>query len=87
MFVFAVLFVSDQVTLGVNMNAPAPNPHLPPHLREVCTRLAAGLVRLQGHTDSDLARDTAGAREQGASSLHCRPQKSGHVVPRDEELA
>ena len=39
------------------MAAPTPNPHLPPHLREVCALLAAGLLRLRSRTAEDLARD------------------------------
>ncbi len=44
--------------------------HLPPHLREVCTILAAGLVRLQQRTTEGIARDAAQASDQGESSLH-----------------
>jgi hypothetical protein len=55
----------------------APNFHLPPHLREVCTLLAAGLVRLRAHTAEDLARDGEQARALGESSLHFLAEQSG----------
>ena len=36
------------------MAAQTPNPHLPPHLREVCALLAAGLLRLRSRTAEEL---------------------------------
>ncbi len=64
------------------MAAQTPNPHLPPHLREVCELLAAGLVRLRGRTSEDLARDAAlHARDLGESSLHSPGEQSGHATP------
>ena len=64
------------------MAAPTPNPHLPPHLREVCALLAAGLLRLRSRTAEDLARDAAlQARDLGESSLHLPPDQSGHATP------
>jgi hypothetical protein len=64
------------------MAAQTPNPHLPPHLREVCALLAAGLLRLRDHTADDLARDAAlHARDLGESSLHTPPGQSGHAYP------
>ena len=64
------------------MAAQTLNPHLPPHLREVCALLAAGLLRLRGHTAEDLARDAAlHAREPGESLLHTPPDQSGHATP------
>lgn len=47
--------------------------HLPPHLREVCTILAAGLVRLRSRTAEDIACDAAAKRE---SSLHFTARQS-----------
>jgi len=44
------------------MNAtrlPPPNPHLPPHLREVCSILASGLVRLRSRAAEEAAREAA----------------------------
>ena len=68
------------------MNAPSRSvvrlDHLPPHLREVCTILAAGLVRLRRRTAEDLARDAALGGENGESSLHFTAQPSGHAVPK-----
>jgi len=55
------------------------NLHLPPHLREVCALLAAGLVRLRAHSAEDLARDAEQGRGLGESSLHFRPEQSGRV--------
>ncbi len=65
------------------MAAPTPNPHLPPHLREVCALLAAGLLRLSGRTAQDLAQDAAlHAREPVESSLHSPADQSGHATPK-----
>ena len=50
------------------MLGPDPNlNHLPPHLREVCTILAKGLVRLHSRTREDNEREHA---FHGESSLH-----------------
>jgi hypothetical protein len=49
------------------------NQHLPPPLREICTILAAGLLRLRGRTAEDFARD---AEEVGESSLHFTAEQS-----------
>jgi hypothetical protein len=63
-------------------DSPALN-HLPPHLREVCALLAAGLLRLRGRTVEDLARDAAlHNRDLGESSLHSPPDRSGHATPK-----
>lgn len=48
------------------MNAPNLH-HLPPHLREVCQILAAGLVRLRSRTAEEFAAEAEGG---GESSLH-----------------
>ncbi len=58
---------------------PAANPpllHLPPHLCEVCTFLAAGLLRLRRRAAEDLACAVAQACDQGESSLHFRGDQS-----------
>jgi hypothetical protein len=52
---------------------PAPNSHLPPHLREVCAILAAGLLRLRSRIAEDFARDAA---DTGESSLHFSAEES-----------
>jgi hypothetical protein len=57
--------------------SPAPKlAHLPPHLREVCTILAGGLVRLRQRTTEDLARDSANYAGGGESSLHFNADQS-----------
>ncbi len=64
------------------MPATFTDPYLPPHLREVCAILAAGLLRLRGRTAEDLARDAAlHARDLGESSLHSLRLQSGHADP------
>jgi hypothetical protein len=50
------------------MPLPNPaNPQLPPHLREVCSILAAGLVRLRSRAAEEAAREAA---DQGERGLH-----------------
>jgi hypothetical protein len=58
--------------------------HLPPHLREVCTILAAGLVRLRSRTAEDFAKDEA---EFGDSSLHFTAGQSVCANPRKRRTA
>jgi hypothetical protein len=43
----------------------AANPHLPPHLREVCGILAAGLLRLRSRAEAEVAREAADRGERG----------------------
>jgi len=43
-----------------------PNTHLTPHLREVCSILAAGLLRLRSRTAQEAARETT---DQGEGLL------------------
>ncbi len=43
------------------------NPHLPSHLREVCSILAAGLLRLRSRAAEQAARE---ATDQGERGLH-----------------
>lgn len=54
-------------------------PQLPPHLREVCSILGVGLLRLWHRIAEDLAHDTAQASDQGESSLHFRADQSVHA--------
>jgi hypothetical protein len=61
--------------------------HLPPHLREVCAILAAGLVRLRCRTAEDFARDAARAGGSGESSLHFTADQSVHVDLRERATA
>lgn len=49
------------------MLSPPLNPHLPPHLREVCELLARGLLRLRSRAAEELARD---AKDRGDRLLH-----------------
>ena len=65
------------------MAVPTPNPHLPPHLRELCTILAAGLVRLRRRTAEDFARDAAQAATDEESSLHFTADQSMHADQED----
>jgi hypothetical protein len=46
------------------------NPHLPPHLREVCSILAAGLLRLRSRAAEEAAREAA---DRGDHALHFLP--------------
>ena len=45
----------------------AKNPHLPPHLREVCSILAVGLLRLRSRVAEEAAREAA---DRGDRLLH-----------------
>lgn len=66
----------------------APNHfNLAPHLREACSLLAAGLVRLRRNTAEDVARDAADARERQEGSLHFLAQQSGHATPKERKRA
>ena len=61
--------------------------YLPPHLRELCTLLASGLVRLRRHTAAEPDDDDAidgGPRE---SSLHFVAHQSGHAKPKHRRQA
>ena len=49
------------------MPLPITNPHLPPHLREVCDLLARGLLRLRSRAAAEAARDAA---DRGERVLH-----------------
>jgi hypothetical protein len=60
------------------MNTPRfSNTHLPPHLREVCTILALGLIRLGKRTQ----QSSQVSDGPGESSLHFPPDQSGHAKP------
>ncbi len=50
--------------------------HLPPHLREVCTILATGLLRLRRRTAEELAHDSGICAVGGESSLHFTADES-----------
>ena len=61
--------------------------HLPPHLREICEILAAGLVRLRSHTAEQPTDDPTDTRLEAESSLHFRANQSGHANPRYRRAA
>jgi hypothetical protein len=63
------------------------NHHLPPHLREVCAILAAGLLRLRSRADEDLARDAAQVEARGDIRLHSTARQRGHANPRRKGVA
>ena len=50
----------------ITLSASA-NPHLPSHLREVCSILAAGLLRLRSRAAEEAAREAA---DRGDRLLH-----------------
>ena len=58
--------------------------HLPPHLREVCQILAAGMLRLRSRTAEEFARDLGG---QVHTSLHFTAEQSVCANPRDRRSA
>ena len=64
-----------------------PNLHLPPHLREICSILAAGLVRLRSRAAEDLARDVTKARGAGDGRLHSTAKQRLHANPNRKGLA
>lgn len=57
----------------------APSAHLAPHLRELCSILAAGLVRHRRRTEEELACDAAQLGPDGETSLHFTAHQSGHA--------
>ena len=64
---------------------PPPNPtsqnfHLPPHLRDVCAILAAGLLRLRSRMAEESARDAAETGDHGEFRLHYVPHQRGHAT-------
>jgi len=61
-----------------------PNPHLPPHLREVCSILAAGLVRLRSRTAEEAALEAA---DRGERLLHFPAPQRRHANPKREGVA
>jgi len=63
------------------------NPHLPPHLREVCGILARALVRLRSRDAKDDARDAAQARGAGDIRLHSTAHQRLHANPNRKGLA
>lgn len=66
---------------------PAINQHLPPHLRDVCSILAAGLVRLRSRDTEEPAADAEKGREAGDLRLHCTAHQRRHAKPNRDGLA
>ena len=67
------------------MPPPAPlNPHLPPHLREVCDILARGLLRLRSRTAEQAAHEAA---DRGERLLHFPAPQRRHANPKREGVA
>ena len=63
------------------------NPQLPPHLREVCSILAVGLVRLRSRDAEDDARNAEIARGAGEVRLHSTAHQRLHANPNRQGLA
>ena len=63
------------------------NPHLPPHLREVCTILATGLLRLRSRSAEECARDAVETGDHGEFPLHYVPHQRGHATRTNRRLA
>ena len=61
-----------------------PNLHLPPHLREVCTLLARGLLRLRSRMAEEAARQTD---HPGDNSLRDTAHQRGHANPTSRRRA
>jgi hypothetical protein len=56
-----------------------PNPHLPPHLREVCDILARGLLRLRSRGMAEESAETAEPRD---IPLHFTAHQRRHANPK-----
>ena len=63
------------------------NQHLPPHLREVCSILAAGLMRLRSRAAEEAARDAEIARGAGDVRLHFTARQRLHANPKRKGFA
>ena len=63
------------------------NAHLPPHLREVCGILSAGLVRLRSRNAEDVERDADQARGAGEVRLHFTAHQRLHANPNRKGIA
>lgn len=63
------------------MVLPVTNPHLPPHLREVCDLLARGVLRLRSRAAEDLARDAEQAGGSREVRLHSTARQRRHANP------
>jgi hypothetical protein len=61
-----------------------PNPHLPPHLREVCDILARGLLRLQSRVGQGTS---PGPANTGDICLHFQAPQRRHANPKRKGTA
>ena len=62
----------------------SPNPHLPPHLREVCDILARGLLRLRSRVGQGVTPDPANT---GEIRLHFIAHQRRHANPKRKGTA
>jgi len=62
----------------------AANHHLPPHIREICAILAAGLVRLRSRSVEQAARAASG---EALFRLHTVPTQRRCADPDNTETA
>lgn len=75
--------------VGVAVKSPPNpiNPHLPPHLREVCDLLASGLVRLRSRIAEDHVKNARQVGEGGEICLHSTAWQRLHANPNRKGLA
>ncbi len=66
------------------MSSNTANPHLPPHLREVCDILARGLLRLRSRGAPSERADTADHRD---IPLHFTAHQRRHANPKRKGTA
>ena len=75
---FSLVLLACRPDLATAMLQPLANPHLPPHLREVCDILARGLLRLRSRAAEEATRETA---DQGERLLHFPAPERRHANP------
>ena len=66
------------------MPLPDTNPHLPPHLREVCDILARGLLRLRSRA---AAREAPAPLDTGDIRLHFQAPQRRYANPKRKGTA
>jgi len=62
----------------------AASAYAPPHLRDVCAILAAGILRLRSSTGEETARRAEPAWGSGDIRLHSTARQRLHVLPNRE---